>query len=340
MSSGFLVRLRPTGPWRFGPESGARDRVDRMCHSDSIYSAVTAAMQQLGLLDEWLDATARGAASAVRFSSCFPWQGKTLYVTPPRTVWPPAASAKVRWKGARFIPLSAVQSLLKDEALDEDKWAVDPSSHCLVTTDRNQPVTPPFRIGVRVSAAVDRLANGNVELHSTACLEFPRNAGLWCLVAFSDDEAQARWAEPVKAAFRLLADTGIGGERSRGWGHFEAPRFEEGSVGDLIFSYDATPDGQPEPAWWLLSLFSPGDSDSIDWSRGNYSLMTRGGRVESTVRSGESKQLLRLLEEGSVVFASAAPQGSAKNVAPEGFPHPVYRSGFAVAVAIPSRVQS
>jgi hypothetical protein len=68
--------------------------------------------------------------------------------------------------------------------------------------------------------------------------------------------------------------------------------------------------------------------------------MTRGGRVESAVRAGDPKQLLRLVEEGSVLLAEAAPQGSAKNVAPEGFPHPVYRSGFAVAVEIPLRVQS
>jgi hypothetical protein len=36
-----------------------------------------------------------------------------------------------------------------------------------------------------------------------------------------------------------------------------------------------------------------------------------------------------------VLVASAVPRGSAADVAPEGFPHPVYRAGFALAIPIP-----
>jgi hypothetical protein len=39
--------------------------------------------------------------------------------------------------------------------------------------------------------------------------------------------------------------------------------------------------------------------------------------------------------EGSVLVASAEPRGSAADVAPDGFPHPVYRAGFALAIPIP-----
>lgn len=102
----MLIRLHPTGPWRIGPDSGDRDRVDRVYHSDTLYSAVSSAMAQLGELEAWLDATARRPDPAVRFSSCFPFQGDTLFVVPPRILWPPPPSAKVRWKGARFVPLS------------------------------------------------------------------------------------------------------------------------------------------------------------------------------------------------------------------------------------------
>ncbi len=47
----FAVRFRPVGPWRFGPDSGARDRVDLIYHSDAFYSAVCSAMAQLGLAE-------------------------------------------------------------------------------------------------------------------------------------------------------------------------------------------------------------------------------------------------------------------------------------------------
>jgi len=43
MNPGFIVRLRPRGPWRIGPASGARNVVGNIYHSDSLYSAITSA---------------------------------------------------------------------------------------------------------------------------------------------------------------------------------------------------------------------------------------------------------------------------------------------------------
>ena len=44
--------------------------------------------------------------------------------------------------------------------------------------------------------------------------------------------------------------------------------------------------------------------------------------------------------EGSVLIAAREPQGSAPDVAPENFAHPVYRSGFALALPIPLELGS
>ena len=329
MSSGFIIRLRPAGPWRFGPSSGARDRVDRIFHSDSLYSSLTHAMLQLGKLDEWLAATATATIPAVRFSSCFPYLGEMLMATPPHGTWPPAVSTKVRWKGARFVPVPAIATLLRDKPLDDDRWIVDPESECLLPVEKNVAPSSPFRVTVRTAAAVDRAEQGKLELHSTACLEFAEGAGLWSIAMFADKAAEAEWSEPVKAAFRLLADTGMGGERSRGWGRSAQPEFRPLSdLGLNVAASDAA-------AYWLLSVYTPAAGDQVDWKRGNYSLITRGGRIESAARWGDEKQLLRMVEEGSVIFADAPPNGAARNVAPEGFPHPVYRAGFALAIAIP-----
>src|SRR5437870_10249613 len=137
---GLVVKLRPTGPWRIGPDSGARDGVDLIYHSDSLYSAVTGAMRLLGSLDEWLEATARNAAApAVRFSSLYPFHNEIGFVVPPRSVWPPPASSKVRWKGARFIPLGLVAPLLSGRVLEEDRWDLDGPSQCLVPAGRSGP---------------------------------------------------------------------------------------------------------------------------------------------------------------------------------------------------------
>jgi outer membrane biosynthesis protein TonB len=92
-----------------------------------------------------------------------------------------------------------------------------------------------------------------------------------------------------------------------------------------------------ETGYWLLSMFSPAQDDSVDWQRGSYTLVERGGRVDSPARAGDVKKIARMVEEGSVLLASAAPRGAAPDVAPDGFPHPVFRCGFALAVAIPVR---
>ncbi|HYO80874.1 MAG TPA: hypothetical protein VES20_05695, partial [Bryobacteraceae bacterium] len=89
MGSALLVRLRPAGPWRLGPDDGSRSRSDTTLHSDTLYSALTVAMHDLGQGAEWLDATAGDGPAAVRLSSGFPFGGQLTFVPPPRTVWPP-----------------------------------------------------------------------------------------------------------------------------------------------------------------------------------------------------------------------------------------------------------
>ncbi len=91
-----------------------------------------------------------------------------------------AESTKIRYKGAHFVPLSVIESLLSDKAIDEDRWAVDGESECLVAANQGR---GPFRVALRSSAGVDRLQNAAVEVHSTACLEFARGCGLWTIVS-------------------------------------------------------------------------------------------------------------------------------------------------------------
>jgi CRISPR type III-A-associated RAMP protein Csm4 len=287
--------------------------------ADALYSALTSAMRYTGLLDEWLAATAGNPeGSAVRLTSCFPFIEKTDLVTPPRTIWPPAPSARVRWKGARFIPLTVVETLLGGQPLDEEAWSIDGPSECLVPSGR----PGPFRLSVRHAAAVDRLT-GIAQPHATACLEFTPGAGLWCLVS-----AEERWEEPVKTAFRWLADSGFGGERSRGWGRSSAPEFSE--VSGLLSG------GAESRDYWMLSPFSPAASDEVNWERGSYSVLIRGGWVDSPGQPGGEKKPVRVIAEGSVLSAARAPLGAAPNVAPDGFAHPVYRAGFAYAIPLPA----
>ena len=265
-----------------------------------------------------------------------------------------------------------VQTVLTGKPLDENRWSVDGESGCLMPGKR----TGPFRAGVRWNAAVDRLT-GATDRHSVGCIEFRPGCGLWTVVSFADDAARDQWQGPVKAAFRWLADSGFGGERSRGWGRAEAPEFVEGSLPGMILAQGPDvfpppvqeppgerppvqeppaepqlPEPDPEPqlppqdpeplpaapgltAHWLLSLFSPAAADAVEWARGSYTLLERGGRVESPAGSGALKKLVQMVSEGSVLYAASAPHGAAPDVAPDGFSHPVFRAGFALSIPLP-----
>ena len=311
------IRLRPSGPWRAGHRTGDRERVDAVYHSDALYSAVTHAMSSLGWLDPWLDATACAVdGSAVRFSSLFPFIGDTRLIAPPRTSWPPSGAGKLYVKAAKLVPLDVARRGI----VQESRWSVDGATECLLPAG----MTAPFEVSMRSGAAVDRIA-GQTEPHRTACLEFAPNTGWWGLMELVDELWEAR----VKSALRLLADSGFGGERSRGWGRAAEPEFS-----------DATPlfNGEGHAgAWWMLSLYSPHADDAIDWSRGDYASTTRAGWTDSVAGSVKKKHV-RMIEEGSVLMAPAL-RGRAVDVAPEGFPHPAWRAGFALAVPVPIEVE-
>ena len=247
----------------------------------------------------------------------------------PATPWPPPASSKIRWKGARFVPFAVVESLLAGKPPSEDAWTVDGESECLLPATATAGSTL-FRASVRSSAAVDRGGDASTP-HSVACLEFTTGSGFWFIAEFADDAAQEKWGERVKAAIRLLADSGFGGERSRGWGRSQTPEFRDNPA--LL---GASAEG--ETGHWMLSLFHPSANDAVNWQRGDYSLTTRGGRVESESGWGQMKKNTRMVAEGSVLVSSAQPRGAAANVAPDGFAHPVYRAGFALSLPVPLKV--
>ena len=59
-----------------------------------------------------------------------------------------------------------------------------------------------------------------------------------------------------------------------------------------------------------LARSPPPPPTAVDWQRGNYTVVTRGGRIESPVRSGELKKQLRMVSEGSVLVGGDALRGA------------------------------
>lgn len=306
----FLIRLEPRGPFRIsagGPEAGST------LHSDVLFSALCEAAGRLGWVEEL-----RGSGGQVRISSAFPYLRDTLFAPPPKTLWPPAA-ARVRFDLAQYVPAAAIRALLRGEPLAEERWAVDAQTGCLLQASQ---AAAPFRRAVRTGVAVDRVTHGRIAAFSAQALEFAAGAGFWCVAEYEDQS----WGERIRAAFRVLGDSGIGAERSRGWGRFEA-RFESLGLADIFGRYR----GREQ---WMLSLYAPAESDEVDWARSNYRLVVRAGRTGSR---GVLSQGAEMAVEGSVIHTAERPQGACRDVTPPGSAHPVIRAGFAVSLALPER---
>jgi len=144
MNPACIVKFRPLGPWRIGPDSGDRDPAWIASITATHCTRPSAARCcRWGCSRKWLKLQrAIRPGAAVRFSSCFPFQGDTGFVAPPKSIGRLLASSKVRWKGARFVPLPLVELLLNGGALEEDRWSLDGQSECLVQHGRSGP----FRI--------------------------------------------------------------------------------------------------------------------------------------------------------------------------------------------------
>jgi CRISPR type III-A-associated RAMP protein Csm4 len=340
MRPATLVRFRPTTPWRVGPDSGSCDQTATVLHSDTLYSAVCNAMRQLGALEEWLSATApEYGTPAVRFSSAFPFQRTALFAPPPAGLWPPAvpASSHLRWKGASLVPLGLIRQTLRGEPLDEEQWSLDAHSGCLLPV-ASRSGTGPFRLLRRSFAAVDRISGASAEPRSLTCLQFAPGSGLWFVAEFANPTAYAVWSPRLQMALRLLADSGVGGLRSCGFGRARPPEFQPGTLPGLLLPGVEASSRGPQ-GWWVLSVFNPAPSDEVTWNAGDYRLLLLGGRTAGD-RPGLAKLATRMVREGSVLVAGAAPRGRVVNVAPPGLSHPVYRAGFALALSIPWQVPS
>ena len=240
-------------------------------------------------------------------------------------------SAKIRYKGAHFVPLSVIESLLTDKAIDEERWAVDGESECLVPANQGR---GPFRVALRSSAGVDRLSHAGVEaaLHRVPGI-YARRPGSGpsfssrrgCRRAMASSRCEARcccWPIPASAA----SARAVGAARKR-------PSGSPGACRSAEFARRTA----GSRASGCLSLYTPAENDAVDWKRGNYATLSRARPHRKQPRVGRAQSRPPMIAEGSVLLASNELRGAASNVAPEGFPHPVYRAGFAVTVPIPWR---
>ena len=179
---------------------------------------------------------------------------------------------------------------------------------------------------------IDRRTNASNIFH-TGRVSFAPGCGLWFGVRWlAPATEQARYHHMLEQALSALADAGLGGERSVGYGAFTWKRHGEDAV--------EWPDPAPGDLYVTLSRYHPRSCEAPASFTGDgvaYSLQAVAGYLYSPLLAGQRRRRLQLVAEGSVLRATDRPPfGDLVDVRPQvgSFPHPVWRYGLAWPVKL------
>jgi CRISPR-associated protein Csm4 len=179
---------------------------------------------------------------------------------------------------------------------------------------------------------VDRVTDAANIFHAGRTT-FARDCGLWFGVQWLRPDAQAddlAYQEAFELLLALLADSGLGGERTYGYGAFEYATHGPISL----------PDPQLHSQAMLLSRYHPRSEELPHVLQGAYRLESVAGWLESPDGADRRRKRLHLLAEGSLITWPGSPAGDVVDVNPTyqnlqgDLPHPVWRYGLALATAV------
>ncbi len=174
--------------------------------------------------------------------------------------------------------------------------------------------------------AIDRISNSS-QIYHVGRTTFAPDCGLWFLADLDPQQVSL-----FESLLKLLADSGIGGERSAGYGAFSEERVAPPNL----------PSPQQAQRVMTLSRYNPTEEElqaGVLDAGASYELVDVGGWLASPDGPAQRRKRVRMIEAGSVLAAPVPVVGRIVDVRPEynrpGAPqHPVYRSGIALTVGV------
>ncbi len=331
----YLYHLEFPGGAHFGRQGIGLEETRESFSSDSLASALINAFSLMDEADEVLAALGSENPPFL-LSSLLPYGperkgGRRLYALPRPLTMPRVHDSSVLQsagkdlKKIRYLEPEDLLRWLDDRPLSEDDIQAMRTRAARLARPWNEETQEGWHaVFLRPRVALDR-SSQNSAIWWCGEVHFRPGAGLFGLVRFQDEA----WKPRLEAAFRLMGDMGLGGERTYGLGLF---RFD-----GLTPLKDVWTLGKHEPKLGrhvLLSRYVPRKDElgrlrevlsawEMEESRG----FVVSGRSATTIK----RKRVRFLIEGSV--ASEPLAGRLVDVTPEhgmalGLAHRVYRSGL------------
>ncbi|MBC7348978.1 MAG: type III-A CRISPR-associated RAMP protein Csm4 [Candidatus Aminicenantes bacterium] len=309
------IKLKPKSFLHLGEREGWLEGSKIHIPSDTLFSALCHYHLLLyGEVDTFIQAFRSNPPFLL--SSAFPFWDDEYYFPLPKN----QLSKEKELKKIKFVNLNLLTRLLSGDSLDELKEEIETNQELeflprLSKKHETKARLVPWEIEDVPRVSLSRLNNhpGENYFHFGQ-VHFIEKAGLFVLVRFKDKS----WEPKVRALFNLLADEGIGGDRTAGKGLFYPPEFD----------YLSIPDFDGANAVYAASTYFPAEDELGALANGYYELELRKGYIFSPASKSYRRRSLRLFSEGSVL-PGLSRRGTLVDITPQIFKaHPVYRYGF------------
>ena len=250
-------------------------------------------------------------------TSTFPFMGDTRFFPKPLIDFKVNAEADLKkLKKVRFVSDIRFRQIVNGESIAFDSDHLINNGQLWIHDDDKCPPTA-WQTDKRPRVTLDRQSSASEIWHLKA-VKFEENCGLWFDAKFDTEETQTK----IETILCVLGDTGIGGERSAGYGTFD------------LHSKPAEIEAEPEADRFVtLSPICPRDADELDrLIQGDdvgYALEERSGWISSSEGSGLRRQQVWMFAAGSVLNGNGAQIGRLVDLRPDACPHPVWRYAYA-----------
>ncbi len=341
----IAYKLTPKSAFHFGREGLEQHSSSETFSSDSLFSALIATTAQVepesidGVLGAFPPFT---TIPALRLSSVFPIAGDLPLFPKPRLKIEMGKDDVKRGKDLKkiqYVSVGILNLLLKnadmDKSLSEDEGRFLQDGAVWLTKAEQTSLPKRFHTlsadalkaekiwdeHLTPRVTIDRMNNSS-NVYQTGRTIFTQGCGLWFMADVVSEDVKL-WLNNM---LFHLADDGIGGERSAGYGGFD---FESITV--------PTQPNTDSKYVMLLSRYSPTRDELVRGlfdERCAYELVDVGGWLATPGARAQKRQRVRLIEVGSVIRGGTL-TGQLVDVSPtHPLKHPVFRSGIALTILV------
>lgn len=313
------IKLKPKSFLHLGEREGWLEGSKIHIPSDTLFSALCHCHLLLyGEVDSLIQAFK--TAPPFLLSSAFPFWDNEYYFPLPKN----QLVREKKLKKIKFVNLALLLRLLEGNDLNDLKDEIEKSQDLsylprIEKEEKKKEKLVPWEVEDVPRVSLSRFNNHPGEnFFHFGQVHFTDNAGLFVLVKLLDKS----WDPKVRALFNLLADEGIGGDRTAGKGLFYKPEFD----------YFSIPEISESNALYAASTYFPAEGELYGLESGYYELELRKGYIFSPANKSYRRRSLRLFSEGSVL-PGVTRKGTLVDITPDVFTaHRVYRYGFLFSI--------